>query len=108
MEQGKSVYPVHPRPETVHRVPGYPSVADACAAITDVHGPDALGSTVVDCFVNSERVGAVVDDAIAAGVRGVWLQLGVIDHAAESRATAAGCVVVMDRCPAIEIPARTV
>lgn len=104
--QGKSVYPVHPHPEPVHGVPGYATVAEACAAITDASGAEALDVTVVDCFVNSARVGAVVDDAIAAGVHGVWLQLGVIDEPAIARAEAAGLVAVMDRCPAIEFPRR--
>jgi predicted CoA-binding protein len=96
-ELGKRVIPVHPRAERVHGEQGYASLSDI---------PDGTDVTVVDCFVNSSHVGAVVDEAIAnrdrLGIDAVWMQLGVVDEAAARRAREAGLGVVMDTCPKIE------
>jgi predicted CoA-binding protein len=98
VELGKSIIPVHPKAETVHGARGYASIADI---------PDQ-DVKVIDCFVSSERVGAVVDEAIAHKDRlridAVWMQVGVVDAAAAERARAAGLDVVMDTCPRHEWP----
>lgn len=93
--RGRRIVPVHPRAVPVHGEPGH-------RALSDVGFP----VDVVDCFVRSSLVGPVVDEAVAIGARGVWMQLGVSDEAAAERARDAGLLVVMDRCPKIEWPAH--
>jgi predicted CoA-binding protein len=91
--RGHRVIPVNPNCDEVLGERAYARLADIPVP---VH--------VVDVFRRSEAAGAHVDEAIEIGAEAVWLQLGVIDEPAAERARAAGLRVVMDRCPAIEIP----
>lgn len=91
---GKRVVPVHPKAERVHGEDGYASLAEIPFPVD-----------VVDVFVNSAAAGAVADEAVTIGAKAVWFQLGVVDVPAYDRTRAAGLHMVMDRCPAIEIPA---
>jgi predicted CoA-binding protein len=92
LDRGYDVVPVNPNaPEVLGRT--------CHVSLRDVPEP----VDVVDVFRRSEHAGRHVDEAIALGARAVWLQLGVIDHAAAARARGAGLLVAMDRCPAIEL-----
>lgn len=80
-------------------------------------GQELLGETVyaslpdipesvdmVDVFRRAAEVDPIAADAIAIGAKVLWMQLGIINEQAAQRAMTAGLEVVMNRCPAIEIP----
>jgi predicted CoA-binding protein len=99
MRFGFEVIPIYPRETTIHGLASVPDLRTAAA-----QRPAGSPIEVVDIFRASHRAGAHVDEAIEIGAKAVWLQLGVWDEAAAERADAAGLLVVMDRCPAIDYP----
>jgi uncharacterized protein len=93
LDRGFDVTPVNPNlaGQTIHGRTVVARLEDAAPPLE-----------IVDIFRNSVHAGPVVDAAIAARARVVWMQLGVVDQAAATRARDAGLMVVMDRCPVIE------
>ena len=93
--RGYRAIPVNPNAAggTIHGETCYATLAEI---------PDPID--MVDIFRKAETAGEVVDEAIAIGAKVVWMQLGVRDDDAAIRAEARGIKVVMNRCPAIEIP----
>ena len=92
-QRGKRIVPVHPTAPTVLGEQGYATLADIPFEVD-----------VVDVFRRSESAGRFADEAVAVGARGVWFQLGVVDHEAFRRTSAAGVPMVMDACPKLEWP----
>ena len=90
--KGYRVIPVNPKVDEV--------LGERCHPVL----PAEHGIEVVDLFRRSSAVSDHVDEAIAIGAKAVWMQLGVFDLDAAERAREAGLRVVVNRCPAIELP----
>ncbi|MPY80669.1 MAG: CoA-binding protein [Actinophytocola sp.] len=90
---GKRIVPVHPSAATVHGEQGYATLAEIPFAVD-----------CVDVFRRIDEAGQYADAAVDIGAKAVWFQLDLVDEAAYERATRAGLDMVMDRCPAIELP----
>jgi len=87
MHAGFEVYPVNPAFKELGGRPAYPDLKSLPVKID-----------IVDIFRRPEQVMPVVEEAIAVGARAVWMQEGIVNEEASSRARAAGLLVVMDRC----------
>jgi len=94
IEQGFEVTPVNPG------LAGQQILGQTVVAALD----EAAPLDMVDLFRNADQVAAPVAEAIRLGAKTVWMQLGVVNEAAAAAARNAGIAVVMDRCPAIEMP----
>jgi uncharacterized protein len=90
-EAGFHVIPVNPGQREVRGEKCYPSLAD-------IPGP----VDTADIFLNPVRVPPIVDQAIAKGVKTIWMQLGVVHEEAAQKARRAGLTVVMNRCLRID------
>ena len=88
---GYELFPVNPREEEILKRPCYASLRDVPQPIE-----------IVDIFREPGAVPSIVEEAIEAGAKVVWMQLGVIHEEAAERARKAGLEVVMDRCVKIE------
>lgn len=87
IDAGYKVYLVNPDEREIFGLPVYDRVQDL---------PERVD--IVDIFRRAEDVGPVVEDAIEAGARAVWMQAGIVNEGAGQRARDAGLEVVMDRC----------
>jgi uncharacterized protein len=87
-QQGYEILPVNPFADEVLGRPAYDSLAEVDEEID-----------IVDVFRPSDEVAGIVDEVLARDdVDVIWLQLGIHDDEAVSRAEAAGFQVVQDRC----------
>lgn len=90
-QQGYTVFPVNPKYDEVAGMKSYPDLKSIPVPID-----------IVDIFRNPDEVEPVIDEAIAAGAKAVWMQIGVVNETAARKAEQAGLAVVMDRCIAVE------
>ena len=88
---GYRIIPVNPYLEEALGEKAYPDLVSI---------PEPVDMVVI--FRRSEDVPPVVDDAIEIGAKVVWMQLGIINEEAATKARAAGLQVVMDACIKID------
>jgi predicted CoA-binding protein len=91
IDAGFTIYLVNPTETEIFGMPVYASVRDL---------PEPVD--IVDIFRRPADVPPVVDDAIAAGAKAVWMQMGIVNEDAAAKAREAGLQVVMDRCTKVE------
>ncbi len=87
IRKGYHVIPVNPNAQQILGKTSYPD-------LTSIPEP----VEIVDVFRRSEEVMPIVEEAIKIGAKAVWMQEGVINEEAASRARDAGLLVVMDKC----------
>jgi predicted CoA-binding protein len=90
-QHGYKIYPVNPSISQVLGEKSYASLSELPVK------PD-----IVDVFRLPKFIPAIVDEMIQLGLPNLWIQQGIINSGAASRAEAAGIHVVMDRCIMVE------
>jgi predicted CoA-binding protein len=90
---GYRILPVNPALEAWDGLPAYPDLDAAVKSLGPQEHVD-----IVNVFRRPAHAGRVVDDCLRLGVPALWLQVGVINEEAATRAAAGGMTVVMDRC----------
>jgi uncharacterized protein len=90
---GYEIIPVNGK-HAGEKILGVPVVAK----VTDI----SCKVDIVNVFRRSVDVPRPVDEAIAAGAGSIWMQLGIRNEEAASKAEAAGLTVVMNRCIAVD------
>jgi uncharacterized protein len=93
---GYRMIPVNPNEREVFGEKSYADLEAASAAIS----PAKI--EIVDIFRRPENIPPVVDSAIAIGAKVIWMQLGIEQPEAATKAISAGLVVVMDACFFVE------
>lgn len=97
---GYDVVPVNPKEASVLGVRACPTLADLRG--DGDGGDDGVQIDIVDVFRRSEATPEIAREAVAAGAKVLWLQLGVFSEEAAEIARAGGLTVVMDRCMKLE------
>jgi predicted CoA-binding protein len=90
-DEGYQIVPVHPKATTILGEMCYPSVSAIPFAVD-----------IVDIFRPASEVAGIVDEAIAKGAKGVWMQLRIVDLESADRAIEAGLEAIVDKCIKME------
>ncbi|WP_310610352.1 CoA-binding protein [Limnohabitans sp.] len=92
-DHGFRIVPINPNASEVLGETSY-------ASLTEAAQHERID--MVNCFRNAEDIPPIAAEAIAIGAKSLWLQIGVVNHAAATQAQAAGLTVVQDKCLMVE------
>ena len=90
-QHGYKIYPINPSISEVLGEKSYPSLAEL-----------PIKPDIVNVFRLPKFIPAIVDEMLQLGLPNLWVQMGIINLEAATRAEAGGIHVVMDRCIMVE------